>query len=66
MDKFSKTVFGILLALLLLYAVGAYLEVDTELYEADVRLAELRSRADELRRENELLREQIPDVSDGS
>ena len=66
MDKFSKIVFGILLALLLLYAVGAYLEVDTELCEADVRLAELRSRADELRRENELLREQIPDVSDGS
>ena len=64
MDKFSKFVFSIILALLLVYAVHVYLEVETELGAADTRIAELRSLADELRWENELMRDKLPDIPD--
>ena len=61
MDKFSKFLFSMILATLLVYSAWLYLEAEAELCAAETKLAELRSQAERLREENERLLESAGD-----
>ena len=59
MDKLSKTVFTVIIAVLLICSIRMFAQVRFQVREAEATLSRLRMQAEELRGENYLLRDSL-------
>ena len=59
MDKISKIIFSVIIAALLFCSVRLFLTTQRQLRDAETILSGLYAQAEELRRENELLRQSL-------
>lgn len=59
MDNITRRIFGIVLALLLMYALSLFHSTRTSLVRAEAELGELYDQAGRLREENDQLSERI-------